>query len=151
MAGKLFSVIHSTETASHVVRDAQGVAWVDDSNVKVVEIALDHLAYGWSAEAIHEQFPHLTLAQIHGALAFFYDHQTELEQEIRLRESEVAAWRAELGESALQQRLRQIKQERGERGSARLPRGGPMLILAHDAGARSSGAGDEPGGEGPTG
>jgi len=33
---------------SHVVRDERGVAWIDDTNVKVVEIALDHLDYGWS-------------------------------------------------------------------------------------------------------
>ena len=99
------------EPASHVVRDERGVAWVDDTNVKVIEIALDHLAYGWSAEAIHEQFPHLTLAQIHAALAFFYDHQAGFEQEILRREREVAAWKSELGESPLQRRLRQLKAE----------------------------------------
>ena len=97
------------EPASHIVRDERGVVWVDDTNVKVVELALDHLAYGWSAEALHEQFPHLTLAQIHAALAFFYDHQAEFEQEILRREREVAEWKSELGESPLQRRLRQLK------------------------------------------
>ena len=97
------------EATPHIVRDQGGVAWVDDTNVKVVELALDHLAYGWSAEAIHEQFPHLTLAQIHAALGFFYDHQAELEQEILRQERTVVAWRAELGESPLQRRLRQLK------------------------------------------
>ena len=95
-------------TIPHIIHDAHGVAWVDDTNVKVVELALDHLAYGWSAEAIHEQFPALTLAQIHAALAFFYDHQAEFEQEMLRREREVAAWKAELGESPLQRRLRQF-------------------------------------------
>ena len=94
---------------SHIVRDAQGVAWVDETNVKVAEIALDHLAYGWSADALHEQFPHLTLGQIHAALAFFYDHQEEFEREMLRREREVAGWRAEAGESALQRRLRVLK------------------------------------------
>ena len=101
-----------TETIPHINHDEHGVAWVDDTNVKVVELALDHLAYGWSAEAIHEQFPHLTLAQIHAALAFFYDHQAEFEQEMLRRERDVAAWRAELGESPLQRRLRQLKAEK---------------------------------------
>lgn len=96
-------------TIPHIIHDEHGVAWVDDTNVKVVEIALDHLAYGWSADSIHEQFPHLTLAQIHAALAFFYDHQAEFEQEILRREREVAAWKSELGESPLQRRLRQLK------------------------------------------
>jgi uncharacterized protein (DUF433 family) len=94
---------------SHVVRDENSVAWIDDTNVKVIELALDHLAYGWSADSIHEQFPHLTLAQIHAALAFFYDHQADLEQEILRREREVDAWKSELRVSPLQRRLRQLK------------------------------------------
>jgi uncharacterized protein (DUF433 family) len=97
------------EPLSHIVRDELGVARLDDTNIKVIEIALDHLAYGWSADAIHEQFPHLSLAQIHAALSYFYDHQEEFEREIRERENEVARWRSELGESPLQRRLRQIK------------------------------------------
>ena len=108
-AAKIPIMPATAEPASHIVRDERGVAWVDDTNVKVVELALDHLAYGWSADAIHEQFPHLTLAQIHAALAFFYDHQAEFEQEILRREREVAEWKAELGESPLQRRLRQLK------------------------------------------
>ncbi len=98
-----------SEPLSHVVRDEQGVAWVDDTNIKVVEIALDQLAYGWSADAIHEQFPHLSLAQIHASLAYFYDHQEEFERAIRARADDVAKWRGELGESGLEQRLRQLK------------------------------------------
>ncbi|HEY3897727.1 MAG TPA: DUF433 domain-containing protein [Chthoniobacter sp.] len=99
----------TTEAAPHIVRDSEGIAWVDDTNVKVVEIALDHLAYGWSAEAIHEQFPHLNLAQIHAALAFFYDHIAEFEGEMLRREKEAASWKTELGESSLQRRIRQLK------------------------------------------
>lgn len=91
------SVPSIAEPSSHILRDEQGVAWVDNTNVKVVELVLDHLAYGWGAEAIHEQFPHLRLAQIHAALAFFYDHEAEFEQEILRLEREVAAWKSELG------------------------------------------------------
>ncbi len=96
-------------TIPHIIHDQHGVAWVDDAHVKVVELALDHLACGCSAEAVREQFPHLTLAQIHAALAFFYDHQAEFEQEMPRAEQEVAACRAELGEWPLQRRLRQAK------------------------------------------
>ena len=100
------------EPVSHVTRDERGVAWVDDTHVKILELALDHLAYGWSAEAMHEQFPHLSLAQIHAALAYFYDHQEELEAQIRQQDAEVAGWQTELGESPLQRRLRQLKLNR---------------------------------------
>jgi uncharacterized protein (DUF433 family) len=102
------------EPISHITRDELGVAWVDDTNVKVIELVLDHLAYGWGAEALHEQFPHLTLAQIHATLACFYDHQEEFERLIRQQEAEVARWQNELGESPLQRRLRQLKLSRLE-------------------------------------
>ena len=36
----------STVAASHIRRDSQGVAWIDDTNVKVIEVVLDRLAYG---------------------------------------------------------------------------------------------------------
>jgi uncharacterized protein (DUF433 family) len=98
-----------SELLSHITLDKDGVARVDETTVKVVEIALDHLAYGWTADAIQEQFPHLSLAQIHAALAYFYDHQAEFEAEIRKMEREISQWRQELGESPLQRKLRQLK------------------------------------------
>jgi uncharacterized protein (DUF433 family) len=98
-----------TEPLSHIVVDEKGVARVDDTTVKVIEIALDHIAYGWTADAMHEQFPHLSLAQIHAALAYFYDHQAGFEAEISKLESEVSQWKGELGDSALQRRLRKLK------------------------------------------
>ncbi len=90
----------------HVRTDARGVAWIDDTNVKVIEVVLAHLAHGWSPEGIHFQHPHLSLAQIHGALAYYYDHQTEMDQEIerQLRESDTLA--AAAAESPLRKRLR---------------------------------------------
>ncbi len=33
-------------------------------------------------EDLAREFPSLTLAQIHGALSFYYDHQSEIDQEI---------------------------------------------------------------------
>ncbi len=90
----------------HVRTDARGVAWIDDTNVKVIEVVLAHVAHGWSPEEIHFQHPHLSLAQIHGALAYYYDHQTEMDQEIerQLRESDTLA--AAVAESPLRKRLR---------------------------------------------
>jgi uncharacterized protein (DUF433 family) len=68
---------------SHVAIDDRGLAWVDDTNVKVVEVVRDHLAYGWSPEEIHWQHPHLSLAQIYAALAYYHDHRPSMDAEIR--------------------------------------------------------------------
>lgn len=66
----------------HVVLDDRGVAWIEGGNVKVVEIVLDKLAYGWNVDEIHRQHPTLSLSQIHAAFAYYYDHQHELDAEI---------------------------------------------------------------------
>ena len=71
--------------APHVWLDEAGRAWIDRTNVKVIEVVLDHLAYGWSPEELHFQYPHLTMGQIHSALAYYWDHKTELDQDIERR------------------------------------------------------------------
>ena len=67
----------TADVLNHIRLDERGVAWIDDTQSKVIEVAMEHLAHGWSAEEIHRQHPHLSLAQVHAALAFYYDHQAE--------------------------------------------------------------------------
>jgi uncharacterized protein (DUF433 family) len=116
LAGKYFGGYYPfmaiAEARTHIIFDEKGVARIDQTTIKVVEIALDHLAYGWSADAIHEQYPHLSMAQIHAALAYFYDHQPEIEKQISEIEEYVTKLRAELGSSPSALRLRQIKAAR---------------------------------------
>lgn len=69
-------------STNHVTLDDSGVAWIDDTNVKVVEVAADHRAHGTSPEEMHLQYPHLSIAQICAALAYYYDHQPELDSQI---------------------------------------------------------------------
>ncbi len=102
----------AAETNVHIVRDERGVAWIDGKNVKVIEVVLDHLAYGWSADAIHEQHPHLSLAEIHSALAFYYDHTAEFDAQIARQKDELQALRTATAESSLQKRLRGLAQSR---------------------------------------
>lgn len=66
----------------HVLIDERGIAWIKGTRVKVIEIALDHLAHGWSAEEIARQHPDLTLGQIHSAMSCFYDNRPEFEDAI---------------------------------------------------------------------
>jgi uncharacterized protein (DUF433 family) len=83
----------ATTATAHIRLDDAGTAWIDDTNVKVIEIALDKIASGWDAEKIHEEYPHVSLAQIHAALSYYFDHQTEfdLEIEAQLKRAEKGA------------------------------------------------------------
>lgn len=62
--------------------------------VRVAQIAMDYLAHGWSAEEMCRQHPYLTLAEAHAALGYYFDHQQEIDEEIRLE------WRLVEQESA---------------------------------------------------
>src|SRR5262245_36549757 len=96
-----------TETA-HVWLDDSGVAWIDRTNTKVIEVVLDSTAYGLSPAEIHREHPHLALAQIHAALAYYYDHQQEVDEDIERRYQEAEALRVAAGESPVRKRLEQM-------------------------------------------
>ena len=100
----------STQVMPHVWLDDAGVAWVDQTNVKVIEVVLDKLAHGSSPEEIHFQYPHLSLSQIYAALAYYHDHQQEFDAQIEDQLREVDALMAEQGESPVRRKLRQARQ-----------------------------------------
>jgi len=52
------------------------------------------------------------MAQIHAALAYYYEHQTELDAKIASDLEEVAELAANQPDSPLRQRLRALKRER---------------------------------------
>jgi len=91
---------------SHIVLDDSGVAWIDDTNVKVIEVVLDKLAHGSSPEEMHFQFPHLSLGQIHAALAYYHDHRAAFDEQMARDEAEVSALRTAAGETPGRQKLR---------------------------------------------
>ncbi|MFL5807795.1 MAG: DUF433 domain-containing protein [Roseiflexaceae bacterium] len=89
----------------HINLDERGVAWVDNTNTKVIEIVEDVLAYGWSAEEIHFQHPHLSLAQIHAALSFYYDNQQQFDAQIAADLVAFDRRRADALDSPMRQRI----------------------------------------------
>ncbi len=100
----------STVEYAHITIGPDNVPMVAGTRIKVVEIVLDHLAHGSDAQEVHREFPHLTLGQIHSALAYYYDHQDEMEAEISRRIERSEEFRREFeatsGPSLLKSKLR---------------------------------------------
>jgi uncharacterized protein (DUF433 family) len=94
-----------TETR-HIRIDDAGVAWIDDTNVKVIEVVVDKLAHGSSAEEMHFQYPHLSLAQIYAALSYYHDHREEIDREVERQVQRAEEGAASVGESPVRRRLR---------------------------------------------
>ena len=95
--------------ATQIDLDDRGIAWIAGTKVKVTEVVLDKIAYGSSPEEIHFQHPHLSLAQIHGALTYYYENQDEVDGQIRrgLEESDELA--ARVSDSEFRRKLGDLK------------------------------------------
>jgi uncharacterized protein (DUF433 family) len=90
--------------------DGSGIAWIGGTNVKVTEVVLDKIAYGWSPEEIHFQHPHLSLAQIHAALTYYYENQSQLGAQIRRALEESSKLASQVADADLQAKLSKLKQ-----------------------------------------
>jgi len=93
---------------SHIRLDDNGVAWIDDTNIKVIEVVRDKLAHGSSPEEMHFQYPHLSLAQIHAALAHYHDHKASFDTLLAHQDAEVQGLRERMGETPGRKKLRDL-------------------------------------------
>ena len=96
------------ETYPHISVTPEGVPILSGTTIKVVEIVLDYLAHRWTADEIQRQHPHLSLGQIHSALAYYFDHQNEIDRVIDEQLHQVAAIRSRVESSAVRDKLRAL-------------------------------------------
>ena len=90
----------------HVILNKTQIPTISGTTTKVIELVVEKLAYGWSPEELHFQHPHLTLGQIYSALAYYWDHQEEFEQEIVRRLERVDQIRQQVRPAPLMARLK---------------------------------------------
>jgi uncharacterized protein (DUF433 family) len=74
--------------------------------IRVAQIAMDYLNHGWSADEIVLHYPHLNLAEVHSAMAYYFDHQEEIDGEIAEEQRMIEAWRKNTPPSPVELRLR---------------------------------------------
>lgn len=96
-----------TETTyEHIVIDEKGVPLIEGTTMKVVELVTEKVAYDWSPEELHFQHPYLTMGQIHSALAYYWDHESDLAQDIERRAALADRLEQELGTPSIVDRLK---------------------------------------------
>ena len=96
----------------HIGIDTKGVARIGGTRSRVIDVAMETNAWGYSPKDICRQNPHLTLGQVHSALAFYYDHKEKLDAEIERRRQRVNQIREETEDTELHERLRKAKERR---------------------------------------
>lgn len=94
-------------STSHIVIDDQGRACVAETSFRVDQLAVEHVAYGWTAEEIYVQhYRRLTPAQIHAALAFYHDHQAEFDEQMKRDDEAFERLRSDAGPTPFAVRMR---------------------------------------------
>jgi len=93
----------------HIKLNEKNQPVIEGTKIKVIELVLDKIAYGWSPEELQYQHPELTLGQVYSALAYYTDHQEELDEEIKAQLRQIDELRESSRPSPLIKRLKAKK------------------------------------------
>jgi uncharacterized protein (DUF433 family) len=97
----------STTTGyEHIAVGEDDIVVIADAGMKVAQLVAEMMAYGWSPEELHFQHPYLSMGQIHSALAYYWDHQQEINRQIEADLRYADQMRQRLGDSPLVTRLK---------------------------------------------
>ena len=76
----------STATTQAVITKTPGVcggkARLDGHRIRVQDIVMDYEWNGLSPDEICQQYPSITLAHVHAALSYYYEHRDEIQADI---------------------------------------------------------------------
>jgi uncharacterized protein (DUF433 family) len=71
---------------SHIIQDkgvCGGRPRIAGTRIKVQHITLEYERLGWTPDQICDAHPGLTLADIHAAITYYYDHKDEIDNAIQ--------------------------------------------------------------------
>jgi uncharacterized protein (DUF433 family) len=71
-------------------RISQGSPVIVGTRVRVLDIVIEYEYLGRMPDEIVTAHPQLTLAQVHDAISYYYEHREELDEEIRRRKARIA-------------------------------------------------------------
>lgn len=93
----------------HLAKDSKRGLVIAGTRLTILQLAIEHLEYGWSAEEIQRNHPELLMSAIYMALAYYYDHEEEMDPEIEELAKAEEQWRKrskQPSRAALLRRLR---------------------------------------------
>ncbi len=102
--------ISTEERISRTPGVCGGKACIAGHRVRVLDVVAWHEHQGMTPDEIVSHFPTITLADVHAALAYYFDHIEEIQQEMRAERAFVEEARR-TSTSLLEAKLRQQRIE----------------------------------------
>ena len=66
-----------------IQRGMEQTPLIAGTRIRVIDVGIEFDYLGMSPDEIVRSHPHLTLARVHTALAYFYEHIVEMQQKIK--------------------------------------------------------------------
>jgi uncharacterized protein (DUF433 family) len=85
-----------------------GQARIAGTRIKVKHVYTWVECMGMSPAQVVAEYPHLTRAQVHAALAYYWSHRDEIHQDIEKEEKLVAELKAKMPPSKIHERLAEL-------------------------------------------
>jgi uncharacterized protein (DUF433 family) len=97
---------HTTTAYRYIQLDDRNVPVIEGTSMKIVELISSIKAYGWTADELLQNYPHLSLSKIHSALAYYWDHQQSIDEDLERRNQYATQLQQNAGESPFSAKLR---------------------------------------------
>ena len=75
------------------------------TGIRVWDVFVQHERLGKSPDEIIAAYPHLTLADVHAALAYYWDHKAEIDQQMKEADEFIEQLRSVSGSGPLARKL----------------------------------------------
>lgn len=85
----------------HIVNNADGVPVIGGTRFKVVHLIMAAKTCAWSAEELHIMYPHLSMAEIYSALAYYWDNREAIEEDIIRRDKNAEQMKKEFASNSI--------------------------------------------------
>ena len=82
---------------------------IDGHRIQVEDVAIWHERMGMSPDQIVSEYPSITLADVHAALAYYYENRERIDADIEAAKKYAEEMMAKAGPSRLEEKLRQRK------------------------------------------
>ena len=100
----------------YIVQDENicfGKPRIEGTRMAVVFIASEYANMGWSPDEISFHHPGITVAQVHSALAYYYDHRQEIDERDRQGREFAERMEAAQKQQGLSKKLEEERRRRG--------------------------------------
>ncbi|MCH8043890.1 MAG: DUF433 domain-containing protein [Planctomycetes bacterium] len=74
-------------------RDGSVKAFIAGTRVRVQDIVSDHECHGRTPDEVANEYPHISLAQVHAALAYYFDNREEIRGQMKADREKAATQR----------------------------------------------------------